>query len=65
MERRIVGKRVWLEIDGQRLRGTLTSENDVSVVVREDRHRGVAVFPKRLEGERWGLLEDEGRPKAS
>jgi hypothetical protein len=63
MERRILGRRVWVEINGQRRRGTVSSEDDVSVVIREDGGRGVAVFPKRLEGTRWGLLEDEGGPK--
>ena len=28
-----------------------------------DSGQGVAVLPKRLEGARWGLLEDEGGPK--
>ena len=63
MERRILGKRVWMEINGQRRRGTVSSEDDASVVIREDGGQGVAVFPKRLEGARWGLLEDADGPK--
>jgi hypothetical protein len=63
MERSIVGKRVWVEINGQRRRGTVSSEDVVTVVIREDGGQGVAVFPKRLEGARWGLVEEEDRPK--
>ena len=59
MERRIVGKRVWLEVSGQRRQGTVSSEDGVTIVIREDGGEGVDVFPKRLEGKRWGLLEDE------
>ena len=63
MERRILGKQVWMEINGQRRRGTVSSEDDASVVIREDGGQGVAVFPKTLQGTRWGLLEDEDGAK--
>jgi hypothetical protein len=63
MERRLVGKRVWVEISGQRRQGTVSSEDGFTIVIREDGGNGIAVFPKRLEGKRWGLLEDEDGPK--
>ena len=63
MEQSILGKQVWVEIDGQRRRGTVSSEDHLSVVIREDDGRGVAVFPKTLQGTRWGLLEDEDGAK--
>jgi hypothetical protein len=63
MERRLVGKRVWLEVSGQLRRGTVSSEDELSIVIREDRRRRVAVFPKRLEGKLWGLLEEGYGPK--
>ena len=43
----------------------MSSEDVVTVVIREDSGTGVAVFPKRLEGARWGLVEEEDRPKVN
>jgi hypothetical protein len=65
MERRLVGKRVWVDVDDERRRGTVLSTDDSSVVIREDGGKGVIVVPSRREGERWGLLEDGNGPKGS
>jgi hypothetical protein len=63
MNWRLDGKRVWLIVDDERRRGTVVSADNVSVVIREDRGRGVIVMPKKTEGTRWGLLRDSGGPK--